>query len=62
MVMEEIGDIEEQLSDFEKIIEYNIVIMHRECLQRIKVVKSQYILIFNHSYYPMLTTHFYIKV
>ena len=37
MVMKEIGDIEEQLSDFEKIIENNILMMHRECLQRIKV-------------------------
>ena len=30
--MKEIGDIEEQLSDFEKIIENNILMMHRECL------------------------------
>jgi hypothetical protein len=35
--MNEIGNIEEQLSDFEKIIENNILMMHRECLQRIKV-------------------------
>ena len=86
MVMKEIGDIEEQLSDFEKIRE-QYPNDARECLQRIKVrdtiismrekylillptdcaknkdtstVKSQYILIFNHSSYLMLTTQFYI--